>query len=401
MGDGESSSGGQPLSPAARLFHAPRINCYIIAFMGCKTKINPDVVKAGLEQTLLKHPRFSSKLVVDCGKKKWRRTTVNLEDHVIIPDLDPEVDFPDQFLEDYISNLTRNPMDLSKPLWELHLLNMKTSDAEAVGVFRIHHSMGDGASLVSLLLACTRKTSDPEAVPSVPVKKRAGSTNSGGFWWLFIAVWSGLRLIWNTLVDMLVFMATIVFLKDTKTPIKGSPGVELNTKKFVHGTVNLDDIKLVKNALNMTINDVILGITQAGLSRYLNRKYDLGAKQGESNIPKNIRLRTAILVNLRPTAGIQDLADMMAKGSRTRWGNLIGYILLPFSIALQEDPLDYVRQAKATIDRKKLSLEAILTFVCAELVLRIFGVKDSCRKWLSWVEVNNLQQCAGCCCYNA
>jgi hypothetical protein len=71
----------------------------------------------------------------------------------------------------------------------------------------------------------------------------------------------------------------------------------------------------------------------------------------------------------------QDLADMMAKGSKTRWGNLIGYILLPFSIALQDDPLDYVRQAKATIDRKKLSLEAILTFVCAELVLRIFGVK--------------------------
>jgi hypothetical protein len=64
MGDGEASSGGQPLSPAARLFHAPRINCYIIAIMGCKTKINPDVVKAGLEQTLLKHPRFSSKLVI-------------------------------------------------------------------------------------------------------------------------------------------------------------------------------------------------------------------------------------------------------------------------------------------------------------------------------------------------
>ena len=64
MGDGEASSGGQPLSPAARLFHSPRINCYIIAIMGCKTKINPDVVKAGLEQTLLKHPRFSSKLVI-------------------------------------------------------------------------------------------------------------------------------------------------------------------------------------------------------------------------------------------------------------------------------------------------------------------------------------------------
>jgi hypothetical protein len=64
MGDGEASTGDHPLSQAARLFHAPRINCYILAIMGCKTRINPDVVKAGLEQTLLKHPRFSSKLVI-------------------------------------------------------------------------------------------------------------------------------------------------------------------------------------------------------------------------------------------------------------------------------------------------------------------------------------------------
>lgn len=71
----------------------------------------------------------------------------------------------------------------------------------------------------------------------------------------------------------------------------------------------------------------------------------------------------------------QDLADMMAKGSKTKWGNLIGYLLLPFNIALQDDPLEYVRQAKAAIDRKKLSREAICTYSCAELVLRTFGAK--------------------------
>ena len=184
-------------------------------------------------------------------KKRWTRTIVNLEDHVIIPDLDPDTDFPDQFVENYISNLTTTPMDLSKPLWELHLLNIKTSDAEAVGVFRIHHSMGDGASLISLLLACTRKTSDPEALPSVPGQKRVGSTNSGRFWWFLLAIWSVLRLIWNTLVDVLLFVVTILFFKDTKTPIKGGLGVEQNIKKFVHRTVSLDDIKLVKNAMNM------------------------------------------------------------------------------------------------------------------------------------------------------
>lgn len=53
----------QPLSPAARIFHAPEFNCYVIAVIGVKKKIEPDVIIEGLKQTLIRHPRFSSKLV--------------------------------------------------------------------------------------------------------------------------------------------------------------------------------------------------------------------------------------------------------------------------------------------------------------------------------------------------
>lgn len=50
----------QPLSPMARLFHEPGSNIYIITMMGCKTKINPDVIKENMVHSLLGHPRFSS-----------------------------------------------------------------------------------------------------------------------------------------------------------------------------------------------------------------------------------------------------------------------------------------------------------------------------------------------------
>lgn len=53
----------EPLTPTARLFTAPEFNCYITAVIGLKSKINRDVFIEGLEQTLLKHPRFSSILV--------------------------------------------------------------------------------------------------------------------------------------------------------------------------------------------------------------------------------------------------------------------------------------------------------------------------------------------------
>ncbi|KAK2453115.1 O-acyltransferase (WSD1) family protein [Trifolium repens] len=378
----------QPLSPAARLFHSPSFNCYVIAIIGCKTNINLQVIRDGLCQTLLKHPRFTSKLVKKGRKTKWTQTTIDLDNHIIVPKIDSKPDFPDRFVEDYISNLTKTPLDISKPLWEFHLLDIKTSNAESVGIFRIHHSLGDGTSLISLLIAATRKTSDPNALPTVPStthKKVDDSVSSVQncsivVKFLLSTLW-GLRLIWNTIVDVLFLVLTILFFKDTQTPLKGAHGVELNTKRFVYRMVSMDDIKLVKAEMKTTINDVLLGLTQAGLSRYLSREYgvkyanDGAAKQRKNSIPNNIRMRASILVNIRPSPGIQDIANMMAEKGKARWGNHMGYIICPFSIALHEDPLEYVRQAKATVERKKHSLEAICSYAFAKLVLNLFGVK--------------------------
>lgn len=54
----------QPLSPAARLFHEPNFNVYVIAIIGSKNPINTAIVYEKLPQTLLKHPRFSSLQVI-------------------------------------------------------------------------------------------------------------------------------------------------------------------------------------------------------------------------------------------------------------------------------------------------------------------------------------------------
>ncbi|KAM4076146.1 hypothetical protein ACJW30_12G041000 [Castanea mollissima] len=272
---------------------------------------------------------------------KWTPTTVKLENHVFVPNLDPSIDHPNQFVEDYVSNLTKIPMDLSKPLWELHLLNIKTLDAEAVGVFRVHHSIGDGASLTSLLIASTRKTSDPEALPTVLIKKRAASTNSNTIFWWLVSIWFVLRLIWNTSVDFMLFLATFLFLKDTQSPIKGAPSCDLITKRFAYRIVSLDDIKLVKNAMNM--NSMFHSAAED--------EKDGEARVENNNLPESLRLRAIVFANIRATSGIQDMAEMMAKGSKDK------------------------REVKAKMERKKLSLEAQCTFPFSCRVLKTFGVK--------------------------
>lgn len=150
-----------------------------------------------------------------------------------------------------------SPLDRSKPLWEVHILNAKTSDAEAICVVRCHHALGDGASILSLILASTRKTSDPKAFSTLHVPKRRESYNHRrecSFFRLVLAVCSTVRLIWNTLVDSFLCVATIIFLKDTDTPLKGRPSA---LKKFSHRIVSLDDFKLIKNAMEMVNTDLL------------------------------------------------------------------------------------------------------------------------------------------------
>lgn len=66
---------------------------------------------------------------------------------------------------------------------------------------------------------------------------------------------------------------------------------------------------------------------------------------------------------------------MMAKKSKCRWGNLFGYILLPFSLGLETDPLEYLRRAKVTVDRKKHSLEAVFSMAFFKFILKVLGLK--------------------------
>lgn len=107
--------------------------------------------------------------------------------------------------------------------------------------------------------------------------------------------------------------------------------------------INYDPSQLI-NCINVcrllqTINDVALGATQAGLSKYLNRRYgelisfnfvsvkksacliiflefilfclgienknDVGETEKKNNLPKKIRLRSILFINIRPSQGIQ------------------------------------------------------------------------------------------------
>ncbi|CAA0812992.1 O-acyltransferase (WSD1-like) family protein [Striga hermonthica] len=380
----------EPASPGARLMQAPGFDLCILAVFGYKTKIDLDLFKEEIGQTLARHPRFCSLLIAKnkmFGTFSWQRTKIDLNKHIIAPKIDPGVENPDDFIDDYISSLSKSQMTHDKPLWEVHVLNVKNSDANSTVVFKIDHSIGDGVSLISLVMACARKKPESQYLPPVANKKAREEkvdAKNGLMKRLFVSVWTLILLLFNTLVDLLLFLATLMFLKDTKTVIKASGNVELCPRRFVRRVISLDDVKLVKNAMNVSINDVVLGVTEAGLTSYLNRRYEKHdengtkiTKKGSDSLPKNIRLRSACIFNLRPCAKLENLAEMMEKEKLLKgmWGNLVGIVVLPLTIALESDPLAHIRRAKSTMDKKKLSLGHKVAFGAMKLMMFLFGSK--------------------------
>ncbi|KAJ1285570.1 hypothetical protein BS78_03G289500 [Paspalum vaginatum] len=377
---GHAEEPGELVSPSARLVE----DFYIVVVIGIATPVNLPVARAGIEAQLARYPRFRSIQVKDGsedGHPRWVPTAVNVDDHIIYPKLDAgEVARdPDRAVEDYVATLSTRPMDESRPLWEFHVLDFPTSEAAATTAIRVHHSLGDGMSLLTLLMACTRSAADPARLPAMPpLPTRAGAIwerprppASAGALAFLAWVWSFAVLAWHTLVDVVAFFATILFMRDPHTLFKRVNHGAHQRKRIVHRGLSLDDVKFVKNAMSCTVNDVLVGVTYAALSRYYFRK------TGDADTSKEIHVRSILLVNLRPTTSLQACVNMIESGkeSDVKWGNELGFIILPFHIGLHDDPLQYVRKAKKIVDRKKSSLEVVFTHLTAEVILKIFGLK--------------------------
>lgn len=65
----------------------------------------------------------------------------------------------------------------------------------------------------------------------------------------------------------------------------------------------------------------------------------------------------------------------MKKGSESKWGNQMAYMLLRFPVMECEDPLDYIRKGTAAVEKKKKSWEAIFTYMSSLLIVKTLGFK--------------------------
>ncbi|KAL8129205.1 hypothetical protein V2J09_018360 [Rumex salicifolius] len=355
-------------SPFGRVFSRPETDQVINCALGLRHHIDLAALKAALSaSSITQHPRFTSLLIVPNPRrpnhKRWRKTSLNIDDHVIV------VDYPrhnsassDQEAETnaYLAELAvAAPMSKDKPLWEVHVL----MSLNCV-VLRVHHALGDGISLMSLLVACFGGDKAEAAAAGGGGKKRSGRWRKGGMWGM-------VKSVYYTAAYEAELMGRILgVVKDTKTVVSGGDGVELWPRAVVTANFNVDDIKEVKKAIsNATMNDVLLGVIASGLAKYL----DLHSPKC---MVKGIEVTSLVLANLRKNSGLQDVPNLMKNGSGSSWGNKFGLFSVP--INCNQDPvhpLQHVTRMKSIMDRKKQSFEAHLLHSSLAFALSFLGSK--------------------------
>ncbi|XP_021714414.1 O-acyltransferase WSD1-like [Chenopodium quinoa] len=362
----------EPVTPAGRLFLQAHFNQIINCAIGFKEPLNIEAIKTDISNCLMvKHPRFCSLLVLDDhGREYWRRTQINLDDHIIIHHKNPGFDSDSnsvEKIEEKINSLladfaVSSPLSTDKPLWELHLI----SELKCV-ILRIHHSLGDGISLMSMFLAsCKRLDGNNEVGFTEKNRENRGDAKKVRKRGLLDI----LKIFWWTILSVIGFFGKCLWDSDTKTAVSGGDGVELWPRTAATAKFSLKDMKAVKGAIpNATINDVLFGIISSGFSKYLDIRSSHALQEG-------LKITGIAMVNLRKQPGLQEMSKLMEDNSRARWGNQFGMILLPIYCHTKDpDPLNYVKRAKVMIDRKKQSLEAHFSYNIGNLAMSLLGPK--------------------------
>lgn len=266
-------------------------------------------------------------------------------------------------LWELVAGISSRPLDRSRPLWEVHVVD-GLSDGRVAVVTKTHHAMVDGAAAVdvgailldgspALVAAVPEPERAPHAEPSavdlvadavVDLVRRPGAVAEG--------VRAGLADVSGT-AGRAIGAATglLAALRAVVEPLPASPlTVEIGSqRRYAVARTDLDDYRRVRKAAGCTVNDVLLATVTGALRVWLLSRGEQPAAD----------------------ASVRALVPVSTRGSADtgRLGNSISAYLVDLPVG-EPDPatrLDTVSSAmrRHKEDRQYLGVEALVALSAA------------------------------------
>jgi WS/DGAT/MGAT family acyltransferase len=207
--------------------------------------------------------------------------------------------------QELVGELLAPPLDRSKPLWEMVLVEGFAEERFAI-VYKTHHAMADGISAVDIgmLLFDVEPRAEPDRTEEVwtpaetpshgtlLVRAGHGLTDTvvrlGR--WLGRAVRHPARAA-RRASDGLIGLWEVTWnlaRPAPKVPFNQPIGVE---RSFCWDTFDLADFKRIKNALGGTVNDVTLAVASGALRRWLQENHvPVDGVELKALVPVSIRM---------------------------------------------------------------------------------------------------------------
>ncbi|XP_004293155.1 PREDICTED: O-acyltransferase WSD1-like [Fragaria vesca subsp. vesca] len=253
---GEEGLLQEPVSPGSQFINSSVLSLSILAVLEFQVPIDDLQTISLLKNVFLPiNPRFSSIMVegVDKQNKQWKRVTVKLEDHVRAPIFPAGMSLEsyDTCFNEYMTQIASETFPQSKPLWELHLFQYPTSHAAGQIIFKIHHALGDGYSLMGALLSRLQNAQNPSLPLTFPSLKGANNeaTSRSRVFEFVPKIFSA---VFNSAWDFSWGILKSTWVEDDRTPIRsGVDGVEFRPLSVSTLILSIEEIKLVKSNLGV------------------------------------------------------------------------------------------------------------------------------------------------------
>ncbi|XP_059277007.1 wax ester synthase/diacylglycerol acyltransferase 4-like [Lycium ferocissimum] len=363
-----------PVSPTGQYFTSSVLSISVICVLESEIPIDDSCTMTLLKDVFVPiNPRFSSIMVRDKnGDKQWKKVDVNHKDHINVP-IFPEgksKEFYDNCFNEYITKIAMEQLPQSRPLWEIHIFKYPTTKSAGNLVFKLHHSLGDGFSLMGALLSCLQRGDDPSLPLTFPAFNSTNPNLESGYKKRFCAnVAQMVSGVVNTFLDFGWSLLKSTNLEDEKTPIRsGDEGVEFRPIDITTLEFSLDHLKQIKSNLKVTINDVICGVLFLGVRLYIEEmKYE----------QKNANSTALVLLNTRNIAGYKSVKEMWQTSNESKWGNQFAFLHVSVPKIDKEEsssnPLSFVFKAQDVIQRKRNSAAVIFTGKLLETLQKYRG----------------------------
>ena len=250
------------------------------------------------------------------------------------------------------ARLHSRPLDMARPLWEAYIIegldNIPNLPRGCFAVYtKMHHSLVDGAGGSSFMAAMHDLVPNPEYMDEADVEPRLVDTAPSVAELLTKATLNSVKnttqLFTGTLKSTreLSKYALGIARKEIPAPDVSAPKTRLNKPVGPHRVFDaaefpLDGFKDIKNAADVTVNDVALGVIGGALYRYLEAK-------GEA--PDEGSLAAAMPLNMRTRRGV------------TEENNQVGSVFASMHTDIR-DPIERLTAIRQSTEDAKLSGEA-------------------------------------------